>query len=376
MGRIKVLHIIGGGEFGGAEQHLLTLLNHLDKNIFDVHVVCLFTEPFASLVKKAGFTAHVFSMNNKLDIKPIWQMAELIRKENYNIVHTHGVRANLLGRLAAKKAGCAHIVTTVHSVLAFDYNKAIVRYINKICERLTRGITERFITVCKMLERHLVAEGIPGEKIVTIHNGIEIQNYTPELSGLHIRHEFGIDPDKIVIGVIARLHPVKGHKYLLKSVAELVKINQKVVLLLAGTGPCRKELEDIALNLGIKNNIIFAGFRKDIPEIISASDFLVLPSLSEGLSLTIVEGMAMKKAVIATAVGGTPEIITSGHDGLLVSPADESSLKEAIQRLIDNPDFADNLGIEARKTVESRFTAKIMADKTANLYIDILKEDI
>lgn len=373
MGRIKVLHVIGGGEFGGAEQHLLTLFRHINRQEFELHVACLFPKPLAPLVMNEGFKVHVFPMRNKFDLQPITKMASLIDTENFDIVHTHGVRANLIGRLAAKRAGVNRVVTTIHSVLAFDYKRRIDRWVNKFCEQTTRKITTRFITVSEKLALQLIADGIPSDKIVTIHNGLEIENYNPELSGKPVRDEFKIDDGTVLIGIVARLHPVKGHSYLLEATAHAVRKTPQLNLLVVGDGPEGAELEAMARRLGIEDKVIFAGFRSDIPEIIAALDFLVLPSLSEGLSLTVMEGMAMKKPVFATAVGGTPEIITSGVDGLLAPPGDVPALVQGIRDLAGDRQFAAKLGVEARKTIEDRFTAELMADRTSQLYKEINK---
>lgn len=373
MACAKVLHIIGGGEFGGAEQHLLTLIKNIDKSAFELHVACLFAEPLAPLISREGFPAHIFPMKSKLDWKPISNLASLIKTEGFHIVHTHGVRANLIGRVAAKLAGGTHVVTTVHSVLAFDYHRWADRWINRICETGTRGITERFITVCDMLAAQLAREGVPEEKIFTVHNGLELEKYSPDVSGEPIRQEFGITQDKIVMGIVARLHPVKGHTYLLDALAKAVKNEPNLLLLIVGTGPDRAMLKERCRELALDQNVIFTGFRKDIPQMLAALDFLVLPSLSEGLSLTIMEGMAMHKPVLATAVGGTPEIITHEVDGYLVPPADAGALAEGILQMAGNLQEVRDMGLAARKTIEERFTAALMAEKTTGIYRNLLK---
>jgi glycosyltransferase involved in cell wall biosynthesis len=372
MGRIKVLHIVGGGEFGGAEQHLLTLIKKIDRSEFELHIACLFAEPLAPLVDKEGFPAHIFPMQSKFDWKPIGNLASLIKTEGFHIVHTHGVRANLIGRLAAKRAGVSHIVTTVHSVLAFDYNRLPDRLINRLCEYTTRGLTERFITVCDKLAVELTADGVPKEKIFTIHNGLELEKYNPDISGDPIRQEFGIAEDRIVMGIIARLHPVKGHTYLLEALALAVKKVPGLLLMIVGTGPDRAMLEEKCRELALGNNVVFTGFRRDVPAILASLDFLVLPSLSEGLSLTIMEGMAMKKPVLATAVGGTPEIISHQVDGYLVPPADADALAAGILRMSGEPEKVRDMGLAARRTIEERFTAAIMADKTTRIYRSLI----
>ncbi len=374
MGRIKLLHVIGGGEFGGAEQHLLTLVRHLDRARFAIHVACLFPEPFAPLVRAEGLAVHVIPMKSKIDWKPVGDLASLIKSEGFHIVHTHGVRANLIGRLAAQRTGLGRVVTTVHSVLAFDYEKRLDRLVNKICERSTRGLTRRFIVVCKKLAGQLQAEGVPPDKIITIYNGLEIASYDPEIPGLPVRQEFGLAPEAVVAGIIARFHPVKGHAYLLQALARVVRELPRLVLLVVGAGPGRAKLEEMAARLEVDRNVIFTGFRRDIPEIIAALDFLVLPSLSEGLSLTVMEGMAMQRPVLATEVGGTPEIITPGVDGLLVPPADIPALAAGVARLARDRRMAAEIGLAARRTVEQRFTAERMAAETGRLYEAVILE--
>ena len=372
MRRIKVLHIIGGGEFGGAEQHLLTLIRKIDRQEFDIHIACLFAEPLASLVDKEVFPVHIFSMQSKFDWKPVGNLASLIKREGFHIVHTHGVRANLIGRLAARRADVGHIVTTVHSVLAFDYNRWIDRWINRLCENTTRGLTECFITVCDKLAVDLAAEGVSKEKIFTIHNGLELEKYNPDVSGNPIRQEFTIAGDKIVMGIIARLHPVKGHTCLLDALSLAVKKIPNLLLMIVGTGPDRAMLEEKCRELALDRNVIFTGFRRDVPDIVAALDFLVLPSLSEGLSLTIMEGMAMKKPVLATEVGGTPEIITHLVDGFLVPPKDVESLAAGITQLSGELEKVRDMGLAARRTIEERFTAALMAEKTMGIYRNLL----
>lgn len=374
MGRRKILHVIGGGEFGGAEQHLLTLFRHLDSSQFELQVSCLFPEPLASLVRTEGFPAHVFPMQTKTDLRPISKMASLIKREGFSIVHTHGVRANLIGRLAAKWAGAGHVVTTLHSVLAFDYHRPLEKWVNRFCENSTRGLTERFITVSRMLAEELKSQGVAEDRITTIYNGLEIEKYDPLTPGLPVRCELGLEKDDIVAGVIARLHPVKGHTYLLQAMAAAVEKLPRLKLLVVGTGADRPGLEAQARELGLQEKVVFTGFRSDIPRIIAASDFLVLPSLSEGLSLTVIEGMAMKKPVLATDAGGNPEIITPGVDGLLVPPANPNALAAGIEQLAGDRELASAMGEEARKTVEKRFTARMMAEKTAGIYRTVAGE--
>ena len=372
MGRIKVLHVIGGGEFGGAEQHLLTLMKHVDPLEFELHAACFFSRPLAPQVINEGFPAHVFPMRNKFDLSPIKEMASLLKREDFCIIHTHGVRANLIGRLAAKRARVGRVVTTVHSVLDFDYPRRTDRFINRLCENLTRKITSRFITVSEMLEEHLAAEGISENKITTVYNGLELERYNPQIPGQSVREELGIGADKTLMGIIARLHPVKGHECLFKAMARVISSVPDLVLLVVGSGNERQRLEKAAEDLGLGDKVIFTGFRSDIPDVIAALDFMVLSSHSEGLGIIVMEAMAMQKPVLATNVGGIPEIVTPGKDGLLVAPGDPEALAEGIRILVEDRELAVRLGLSARKTVENRFSAKEMGAKTALLYKQLI----
>ncbi len=372
MKRAKVLHIIGGGDFGGAEQHLLTLLKNIDGGRFQVSVACLFAKPFALLAKEAGISTVVFDMGSKLNLKIILALAAHIKKEGIDIVHTHGVRANLIGRLAAKIAGVDHVLTTVHSVLAFDYARKLDRMVNWLSERLTRGLTAHFVTVCDLLAGQLVGEGIKQDRVSTIYNGLELEKYSRSNDPGNIRAELHIPEAAPLIGIVARLHPVKGHVFLLQAVKQALAAVPGLKLLIVGSGPDRQELEHYAGALGIADAVIFTGFRQDIPEVMHMLDLVVLSSLSEGLSITIIEAMAIGKPVLATRVGGTPEIITDGQDGLLVPPADAGALADKIIYILSHPDMAKKMGQAARLTVQEKFTAAGMARKTEALYAEML----
>lgn len=372
MKKAKVLHIIGGGEFGGAEQHLLTLIKNIDPARFQVSVACLFAKPFAEITEDAGINTVVFEMGSKFNLKIIPLLAAYIKKEGFAIVHTHGVRANLVGRLAARMAGIKPVVSTVHSVLAFDYARRLERFINWFCERSTRGLTTHFVTVCDLLARQLVREGINPDQVTTIHNGLELEKYRQLPEPGNIRAEFKISDDTPLVGIVARLHPVKGHRFLFQAVQRALAEVAGLKLLVVGSGPDRQELEGYARELGIEGSVIFTGFRKDIPEIMQDLDLVVLSSLSEGLSLTIIEAMAVGKPVLATAVGGTPEIISDGRDGFLAPPADAAALANKIVCLAQRRDTADKVGQAARATVREKFSAAGMARKTEQLYSKIL----
>lgn len=368
--QLKVLHVIGGGEFGGAERHVVTLLRFLDRTIIDARLACLFSAPLAREAKGAGIITEVFAMRGKFDFRQIPGIASYLKREQIDIVHTHGVRANLIGRLAARIAGTPQVVTTIHSVLALDYTQRIDRWINQFCERATRRLTERFVAVSRGLAGELTAAGLPAEKITVIYNGLDLSQFK-QGAGDKIRAEFGLESGQPVIGVVARLHPVKGHEIFLEAVKIISGEFPAARFFVIGCGTHRPVLENLTARLMLQDRVVFTGFRQDVADVMAALDMLVVPSLSEGFGLTAVEAMAMGKPVLATRVGGLPEIINDGENGFLVPPGDPGALAERLLFLLMQPKEAARLARAGRNTVEEKFSAELMAAKTAQLYQEL-----
>jgi glycosyltransferase involved in cell wall biosynthesis len=177
VSKLRVLHVIGGGEFGGAERHILNLAAALDPAEATVAVACLFARPFAEMAGEAGLEAYTFPMRRKFDFRVVGPLARLAGEGGFDLVHTHGVRANLIGRLAARRAG-RPVVTTVHSLLAFDYPGLAGRLVNALAERFSRHLTAHFIAVSQALKDALVRGGIPEEKITVVYNGVPLPRHT------------------------------------------------------------------------------------------------------------------------------------------------------------------------------------------------------
>lgn len=372
MDRIKVLHVIGGGEIGGAEIHILHLLKNMDRQGFDVRLCCLFPRPFAQAAEEAGIPVDVINMKNKFNFLAVAQMIKIIKEHRIDIVHTHGVRANMVGRLGAKLAGAKHIVTTIHSVLEQDYPAPLARFANKLMERLTEGYVERFVTVSDLLQKDLLTKGIRPEKILTIYNGINPEDFQPDRVATDVRGRFRIPVEVPVVGIIARLHPVKGHGVFLQAAKEVLAVLPQACFLIVGSGFHRPWIEAEVERLGLGKNVVFTGFMDDIPGVLAALDVLVISSLSEGFGLTAVEAMAMGVPVVATQVGGLPEIITHKENGLLVPAGDAGEMAKKILWLLENPVAGEAMAQKGRATVGEKFTVRGMAEQTQALYAGLM----
>lgn len=372
--KIRVLHVIGGGEFGGAEQHLLTLLKNINRQEFDVEAACLFAAPLAGLLNQANIKHRVFPMASKKDFKVISRLAEYIKEREFDILHTHGVRANLIGRLAARKAGVQNVVTTVHSVLEYDYPNKLDLWINKTSEKLTSRFTKHFIAVSDSLAEYVrEAFGVGKRKVTTIHNGLELHKYSPRGDSSAVKKKLGIGEEEVVLGVVSRLHPVKGHRILFYAFQTLIKEFPFLRLLVVGTGPDKDPLLQKADELGIAKYVIFTGFTKDVIQMYEAMDIVVQPSLSEGFGLTAIEAMAMGRPVVASKVGGLQEIIKDRSNGLLFTAGDPVALADAVISLLELPGRARELARAGRETVEKHYSAKGMAQKTEEVYSKMVR---
>lgn len=368
MRPLKVLHIIGGGEFGGAEKHILNLAGAFDPQAVDLTVCCLFSAPFVEVAARAGINALAVPMRSKADFGVIKKLAGLIRSGEYDIVHTHGVRANLLGRLAARQAGKKKVITTVHSLLEKDYQGIVSRCANNLAERSTRSLTDHFIAVSQGLKDRLVAGGIPANRVTVIHNGILLEGIRPSgAAGTAIKEKLSIR-DAALVGIVARLHAVKGHRYFIEAAREVLLQRPQTRFLIVGDGPCRQFLEKFAGDMEINDKITFTGFVEDVYTLMAELDLLVISSLWEGFGLTAIEAMVLGVPVVATEVGGLPEVVRHGETGLLVPPANVAALAKRIVWMLDHPREAREMAAKGGDIVRRKFTAGEMARRTVDLY--------
>lgn len=365
---LRVLHVIGGGEFGGAERHILNLATAMDPNQVEVSVCCLFADPFVQLAREAGIRAYSIPMRHKLDFGIVTKLRDSIAGENIDIVHTHGVRANLVGRLAARMAGVETVVTTVHSLLVQDYPDVFSRLANMLIEKASRGLTTHFIAVSGGLQKALIQQGIPEQRITVIYNGLNSQLFRKSDSAGKWREQAGFSPGTPLVAMVGRLHPVKGHRYFLRAAAEILKERTDVHFLVVGSGPEGDRLEEYTRKLGIQDHVTFTGFVSDVSELMPDLNLLIVPSLWEGFGLTALEAMAVGVPVVATSVGGLPEIVEHGTTGLLVPPADEAGLTRGIMWMLDHPQEAVEMAAAAKAAAEEKFTATSMSRRTEEIY--------
>lgn len=366
----KILQLIGGGEIGGAEQHVLTLLKEMDSSQYSLVSGCLIDGPFARLTEDTGIPTLRFPMRHALDLTPLPQLIRESKRQNFSMIHTHGSRANLLGRLAGRLLKIP-VVSTVHSSLKQDYLSPSAAFLALTLDRLTLPLTSGIITVSEALAYEVSGRG--GQKIRTIYNGVRPLPAFDSAERLSLRQrsrqEWGIPADALVLGSIARLHPTKGITYLIAAATLLQREYPNLHLLLVGDGPLRSELETQLSSAGLSYTL--TGFQPEAFRLLPAMDLFILPSLSEGMGLVILEAMQANLPIIASEVGGIPEVIRSGLDGLLVPSADPQALAAACRLILSDPDLACRL-TESGAKHWTDFSVSRMIKQTEGFYQQIL----
>lgn len=319
-------------------------------------------EPASALLEEAGVDVRHLG-RNPFDPRVTLDLLRLIRTRKISVLHTHGYAASNHGRIAARLAG---VPVVVHEHFIDD---GIPGY-QKLIDLLLAPATCCGIGVSAAVARFMRRQRrIPRDHLLVLNGGVPIHTFrrgSPE-AGYALREQLGIARDATVVGVIGRLAHVKGLDIMLLAWAGIVTRHAAARLLIVGDGPERAELEQQAASLGVADSVIFAGHHSDIPECLAAIDLAVVPSRSEGFPMALIEQMAAGLPVVAAAVGGIPEIISDGINGVLVPPENPAELAAAVSRLLDDPVRSRTLADCAAKSVE-QFDVEHYAGSLALLY--------
>ncbi len=370
---IPLLHISKMNGVSGSENHLLTLLSHLDRNRFEIHL-CILAEArflqnlqsYKAHLEQDGIHVSIQVMRRHVDPRLIGKLRAYMQSKQIQIVHTHLIHADLYGTLAAKLSGVPIVISSRHNDDQFRRHRAII-WLNRLFARWQT----RIIVISDWVGRFLQeVEGIPSEKITRIHYGLDPVPIEALSEPSYVRQQFHIPEDAPVIGTIGRLTPQKGQHYLLQAVCRLKHDFPHLRVLIIGDGELRDKLEDEAKMLDITGNIIFTGLRtyQETMRLLSGMDFFVFPSLWEGFGLVLLEAMAFKKAIVASNVSAIPESVMSGMSGILVSPGQVEPLAEALRCLLKDPEKSRQMGITGFHRLQEEFSVKNMVSATANVY--------
>ncbi len=366
MKKIKLLRIVSNLGIGGVQKRMVSLLPKLDKERYSI-IVCSFKPgELQNRLEQSEIPVRIVSRRFKFDPVCIYRLRSIMKKENIDIVHTHCHKPNTTGRLAAKLAGVPVIITNEHNVDSWKSNWQLT------LDRRLATYSDRIIAVSEAVRNFYVENAnISTDKFEVIYNGVDLDfwqnNILPQKTIAEKKAKLGLLQDDKVIVNIGRLHPQKGHEYLLRVARKIIPKMKNLKFLIVGDGSMKDSLELLSERLGIKKNVVFTGKRDDIKDILCFSDISVLSSIREGFSNVILESMACGKPVIATDVGGNNEIVIDGENGFIVPSRDEDTLADKILALASSEELTERMGLAARETVK-KFSLKRMVDKTEQLY--------
>lgn len=375
---MKILHVIESLGRGGAERVLATNIKWLNRDRFSSVVCSLFDrDDFRAQIESSGSRVFRIGLKKKGDLrKGVSGLYDIIKKTKPDVVHTHLFFASLYGRIAARLANVKRVVTTLHNPdYGYEDNGRLTFKARKLLDKGTgKFVNDSFIAVSEAVKRDYVKQ-IGFKNIDVIYNSIDTDEFKsdPLLDVQKARERLGFNMDDFILLNIGRLHPQKGQIYLIDAMRQLkARAGANFKLVIAGEGALRDELRERIRSHGLGDRVCLAGKTADVKPMIQMADIFVFPSIYEAQGIAAMEAMALRKPVIATAVEGLPEVITDGHDGLLVRPADPEALVDAVMRLYRQPDLARRLAAAARQTVEERFDIKKNIGRLEDLYSGLL----
>jgi len=370
---IRVLQLSSSIGLFGAERVVLELVQALQATQGVqpmLGVFCNRQNPHTELVehsKKFRIQYEILACRRKLDLQTITALKEFVRENQIAIIHTHGYKTDFYAFCAAMLSN-VRLVATCHPWIEIGPRMKFYSYLDRLWLRRF----DKLVAVSDDVKAKLLKSHFQSGKIELIHNGIDLKRFQTKQNTTAFRRRLKISADAIVIGSVGRLAEEKGHAILLSTLAKLAPKFPELRLLFVGDGERREELQNQTRRLGLEAKVSFLGIQRNIPELLSLMDVFVLPSLTEGFPLALLEAMAAKKPVVASAVGDIPKIIQHGKNGILVEPADANGLANAIARLVENKPRAMALGENAYSCVKEKYTLYRMLQKYLQVYDEVL----
>ncbi|HSL47817.1 MAG TPA: TIGR03088 family PEP-CTERM/XrtA system glycosyltransferase [Candidatus Deferrimicrobiaceae bacterium] len=366
--RPVVVHAVHSLAVGGLENGVVNVVNGTAAEFRHV-IVCMTTEGPMRERLRPGVEVLAIGKRRGHDVRAFVRLARTLRRLRPRIVHSRNWAA-FDAVAAARLVGVPFVVHGEHGREIGDPHGRRRR--RNQARRLLAPLVSRFITVSEDLRRWLIQEvGLPAHKITTIHNGVDLSRFG-DLEGHTARLRLGLSEEALVIGTVGRLDPVKDQTGLVRAFAMVLKAHPAAVLVIAGDGPCRADLLALVAELRIADRVRLLGARSDVPAVLAAMDVFALPSVAEGISNTILEAMASGLPVVATRVGGSPELIEDGVGGALVPPRDPAALAGALTAYLEEPGLRSLHGKSARQRVTDRFGLERMCEAYAGVYRSLL----
>ena len=373
---MKIAHVIVGGEIAGGQVICGRIMEALKKRGDQVIVISPTSGGFTEGLKKDQIPVRFIPFRKTYHFQDAVRLAHIIKAEKVDIVHTHAmVPMNVQARLGARLAGVPSI-SHIHIANVFSENPFIRGY-QTLLDNWTSRFCYKLVAVSEATKKSLVEQGIPSERVEVVLNGISSSEIKCRYERDEMFKKLGLPQDSHLVGVVGRLCPVKGQEEFIRAMAEVCRVIPNVTGIMIGKdaefgGAYEAKLKSIAKTSGLNGRVIFSGYQPDPFSFINAMDFLVLPSKAEGLPLVVLEAMRLKKAVVATKVGGVSEVVEDGKTGILVSPNDSRSLTQAMLKLLKDRSLTQKMGEAGFEQVRKRFSETRMCDRVLELYDELM----
>ena len=360
---------------GGAEQLMPTILKNLQEAGFNIRVCALQIRsgnPIASELQRLGLPVDLIPIRNLRQPLNLFHILRYLRLHRPQLLHTQLEFADILGTLAAKILGIPS-VSTVHTLDVFPEKKSAWGRM-KLRWFLLGRLCNRVIAVSEKTRRHyLQSGGLPPDKVITLYNGVDISRFKnmDAAQTANLRKELRLPLNSSIVMTVAVLREPKGIQFMIQALPRILEQCPDVHYLIVGDGVHRATLSDLADGLAIKKHVTFAGHRTDIPDLLACCDIFVLPTLKDALPTVLIEALAAEKPIIASDVGGVPEIIENGVNGLLVEPGDPSKLAEACLQLLKDNELSTKIVRAGSETLRKHFSIDLQIEQLSRVYEEL-----
>jgi glycosyltransferase involved in cell wall biosynthesis len=378
MKRKKILHLITLSVVGGSQDNTFATCERHDRSRYEVHLACNPDGAWAARARAACDVFHplpalVTPVRPADDLRAFLALLRLLRRERFDLVHTHTAKAGFLGRLAANGCGVPRVVHTYHAFPWHRFMPAWKQALYVQLERVARVFTDAFITVSENERQEGLRRGVLGARHSrTIYSGIDYEKLDRPVDTAALRRQLDIAPDRPVVLLAGRLDPQKAPLLMVEAFARVVRTQPRALLLIAGDGELRPRVEARLDALQLRGHARILGFRDDVAALMQLADVFALSSLWEGLGRALTEAMLLGRPVVAPAVNGIPEIVRHNDTGWLFDAGEADALADGIRHLLARPDMAARLGANARQLTRPLFDARGMVARIEEVFEELL----
>lgn len=371
--KARIMHVISAYDIFGAEKDVINEILLLSTSGIDVMLALIQRDeacPFVDKIRRMNIPYRFLKSRSKFDLKPAIELERLLKEWECDLVHTHKYKADIMGLIAAKRASIP-AVSTAHGWCAEDLKARFYETIQAFSWRFF----DKLICVSDSYRKKIRHYGVPAKNMIVNHNGIIAENYhlpDPVKARSNFRQRHKIPDDFFTVGMIGRLSIEKGHRFFIEAASHFLKVEKKSCFLIIGSGRDEMKLREIIKDIGIETDVRLIGYVDDMKTAYAGLDAVVMPSLREGLPNTLLEAMAAEKPVIVTRVGGIPEVVDDGVNGILIPPMDSNAICDKLIKLCRDASYCRSLGLRAREKVSEGFNFKKRTEQMIRLYDELI----